>query len=123
MRRTKRRINRRYHADRTLERGKPSGKKTQQILMSHAIKRAFERYDVRLTLADIEEMGNSIRFNKGVFVEAQSASRTAWVVPLKGVEYPVIYNKSLGCVTTVLPRYVLEKWKPSSQPVPADVLE
>ncbi len=123
MKRTKAKRGRRYRADLALERGKPAGKKTKSVLMGHAIKRAFERYDLRLTTADVTAMNRAIRTNKGTFIESQSASRSAWIVPLNGREYPVIYNKAIGCVSTILPQYVLAKWKTALDTVPDSVLE
>lgn len=92
----------------TRERGKRTPK-TKGILVAHALKRAYERYDARLSPGDIEVMNRKIRANEGEHVERQSSTRTVWVVPHDGVKYAVVYNKALSCIVTFLPRYVMER--------------
>lgn len=98
----------------TRERGKRTPK-TKDILVKHALKRAFERYDALLSPADIEAMNRKIRLNEGQHVERQSSTRTVWVVPYGDAKYAVVYNKALSCIVTFLPKYVMERTQDSEE--------
>jgi hypothetical protein len=96
----------------TRERGRKTPK-TKDILVKHALKRAFERYDAMLSPADIEAMNRKIRSNEGQHVERQSSTRTVWIVPYGDARFAVVYNKALSCIVTFLPKYVMERTEDS----------
>jgi len=86
-------------------------RKTGIVLMQHAITRARERYDKRLTLSDIANMNDRIQRGQGTFIERQSTTRTVWALVYQGTWYAAVYNKQLGSIATFLARWKLDQWE------------
>lgn len=77
-------------------------KRNAQIL--HAIKRARERYDLELSIADIEGIAKMIRTQNTKRVKALSNSRVVHELKYKSKTIRVIYDKKRHTLLTFLPR-------------------
>jgi len=69
----------------------------------HSKIRAIERYNVKLSNADIKEIKNIIKKNKTILSEKKSNSRSRCILEYEGKIYIVIYSRKLKCIVTFLP--------------------
>ncbi len=79
---------------------------------AHAIKRAMERYNLRLSHRDIKDMSANIRGERKdiavTLIEKQSGTRSLYEVIWSNVKMLVIYDKGVKSVSTLLPPDALE---------------
>jgi len=79
---------------------------------AHAVKRAMERYGIRLSHRDIKDISANIRGDKKdivvTLIERQSATRSLYEVIWQNVKMLVIYDKGVKSVSTLLPPDALE---------------
>jgi hypothetical protein len=78
----------------------------------HSITRARERYNLDLTLTDIERLELRIRQQGGdaFFLERSSRKRSIWLVRVEGVNVVVVYNNAQKCVSTFLPVWYAKRY-------------
>jgi peptide subunit release factor RF-3 len=83
--------------------------KTKRDLYLHFKKRMKERYNLDINNNDIELINGWIKTNNKRILDrqSQSNSRTLFDILYQENIIRVAYNKNLGCVTTVLPKIVL----------------
>ncbi len=87
-------------------------KKEAWHVRAHAIKRAMERYGLRLSHRDIKKMSANIRGEKKdldiTLIERQSSTRSLYEIIWENVKMLVIYDKGVKSVSTLLPPDALE---------------
>lgn len=77
----------------------------------HAINRAKERYDLTLTIPDIERIELRIRQqSEAFFLNRQSKTRSTWLVRVEGKITVVIYNNRQKCLSTFLPVWYAKRY-------------
>lgn len=86
-------------------------KKTKKHLISHAVMRLSERYSMPVTAEDIEDINSRIKYGQADFIGHESNTHSRWVVDFDGQRLPVIYNRKLKCIATVLPEHAMDEWK------------
>lgn len=71
----------------------------------HVIKRARERYDLRLEHIDVITLGTMIRLGLGrpITNRVHRGCRKVFVSTVGGDELPVVYNNEMATIVTVLP--------------------
>lgn len=70
----------------------------------HAIRRAAERYDVRLEFVDVGALNNVIRAGLGRFLcKGARGARKYLVTTLGGVQLAAVYDDRYNTITTFLP--------------------
>lgn len=73
--------------------------------MNHVIQRAWERYGLRLTVADVLAVQASICCARAVLMKHTPGKDTSiWAVECKGQTCIVLATNDTGCVRTFLPR-------------------
>lgn len=72
--------------------------------MNHAIQRAWERYGLRLTVADVLAVQTQICCGRAVLMKATPSKDTSiYAVQCKGLTCIVMATNGTGCVRTFLP--------------------
>lgn len=90
---------------------KNQGKVKPEASRIHAINRARERYDLILTIPDIERIELRIRQqSEAFFLNRQSKTRSTWLVRVEGKIAVVIYNNKQKCLSTFLPVWYAKRY-------------
>lgn len=76
------------------------------MTVPHAIRRAAERYDVRLDQTDLLVMEEMCRDGEP---DRSFGAKEAHVVEYRGRRLPVLYNRTADKIITVYPREVLDR--------------
>lgn len=72
--------------------------------MNHAIQRAWERYGLRLTVADVLAVQSQICLHRAVLMKSTPDRDTSiWAVSCKGRTCVVMAENITGCIRTFLP--------------------
>ena len=77
----------------------------------HTITRAKERFNIELTMSDIERIELRIRTQTDAFFLArESKTRSVWMIRVEGKIMVAIYNNKQKCLSTVLPSHNVKKY-------------
>ena len=88
-----------------------TGNKKPQASRIHAIRRAKDRYDLDLTIDDIERIELRIRQPyEAFFLDRQSKTRSTWLIRVEGLITVVIYNSKQKCLSTFLPVWYAKRY-------------
>ena len=89
-----------------------TGKVKPNLSRHHAIMRAKERYNIDLSLDDIERLELRIRHQSGdaFFLEKTSRKRSVWLSRVEGVMVVVVYNNAQKCLATFLPIWYAKRY-------------
>lgn len=79
------------------------GPKTSKTLREHVRRRAEERFGLLLTTDEIDGLAKAVQNQTAQFYDRQSINVTRWIVPLRGKDIAVCYDKKRKAVRTVLP--------------------
>lgn len=84
-------------------------KKTK--LRNQAIKQGKQHYSsVRFNESVILTLENQIRKDKSVWMHTMSNWHTVHMVHTGGIALPVIYDKKVGCIESILPATATQTW-------------
>ena len=83
-------------------------RKYVDISKRHALKRAFERYEVKLIDSDLNSIARKIRIGDALFVDHLTNSRAVHAVNHKGLSFVVVYSKKSKRILTFLPKTAVE---------------
>lgn len=88
------------------------GKVKPNLSRQHAIVRAQERYNLELSMCDIERLEFRIRQQVGdvFFLDKTSRKRSVWLSRVEGVMVVVVYNNTQKCVSTFLPIWYAKRY-------------
>ena len=78
--------------------------KYNTVLLKHAKRRAWERYEVALTDQDLQKIVKKIQDGDAIFVENKTNTRTVHLVKFDGTEFITLYSRSLKQVVTFFPK-------------------
>lgn len=91
-----------------------SRRKTKDVCIKHASRRAFERYGIMLTPEQCNQMSNFIkRENKerAIYVDTRTNRITRWKIWYQDKWIPVAYDKTRGTIVSILPEGSLDENK------------
>lgn len=69
----------------------------------HTIKRARQRFGIKLTSKNVKDMGKRIRLGKSEPIRSANNNRTFHKLDFKGKEMAVLYDKKRKVPITVMP--------------------
>jgi hypothetical protein len=84
--------------------GRKRKKKTADVLLRHARRRARERYGLDLQDHEVRGLANRIKRGAARFIAKQSNTKSIFEIDAFGKTLPVVYNKAKGVIATFLPR-------------------
>lgn len=70
----------------------------------HAVKRAWERFGLALHIKDVQDLERKIWQGKAVWLEDQANMDSLYAMTVRGREMVVVFNITLDCIKTFLPR-------------------
>lgn len=82
--------------------------KTKDDLVKHFLKRAKERYELELTLSDVEAINRQVMNGDLLIVKRSSQNRTLYLLPWLDQKVLIAYNHNLNSVCTALPKSKLD---------------
>ncbi len=71
-------------------------------LRRHAKRRALQRFEIDLTTADLNEIGEMIRVGFATFIRKQSFRVQHYLIPWEGDVLGVVYDRNRGTPVTFL---------------------
>lgn len=96
----------------------------QQDHRFHARRRCKQRFGCKLSINQYERLCNQIRSQRDAYflrrkeLGKSKSRRTIWAVKFKDMWLPVVYDKRLQTIVTVLPRHKLESYMTGTRNVP-----
>ena len=88
------------------------GKVKPALSRQHAIIRARERYNLNLSMIDIERVEFRIRQKDSdvFFLDKTSRKRSVWLARVENVMVVVVYNNAQKCIATFLPVWYAKRY-------------
>jgi hypothetical protein len=83
-------------------RRRPRPTKRPIHLLVHAQRRALERYELDLELAELVDVGRRIRSGDAILVDRQSSTRALYRVEVRARAAYVVWHRKIGAVATFL---------------------
>jgi hypothetical protein len=77
----------------------------------HTLERIEERYGLFLYDREYEQLCELLRAEKGIYLDRQTVYRELWCIQYRKKVIPVVYDRYIGKIVTVLPEQTRKKYK------------